>query len=271
MFKSNRIVPKAAIDTLQLNHRIELESVITDSRISKIEIEKFDNIETNLTKYTAAAPWRQYLFNFLGPVEGKTVLDIACGYSMTPVIFALAGATVYAVDVAPKTIEIVGEFADRKGVGHRMHTHVGPAESLPFEDEKFDLVFGGAALHHFQLDKAAQEIRRVMKKGGRGGFQDPLGHNPLLEFAREYLPYKDKHPEKGTDHPLLINDVHTFGRHFPSYHYRGFDLLTMLAKILHLSPTSGLRKSIFNLDHLVLDKAPFLQRYARFIVTCISR
>ena len=204
-------------------------------------------------------------------MKGKIILDVACGYSMTPVILALAGATVYAVDVAPKTIATVQKFAEYKGVKHQLNVHVGPVESLPFEDETFDIVFGGAALHHFQLDAAAQEIKRLLKLGGRGGFQDPLGQNPLLELARDYLPYKNKHSVKGTDRPMRISDVHTFGRHFTTYHYRGFDLLTMAAKILQIKQTSRVRKTLYTVDNGLFDIAPYLQRYARFIVTCVTR
>jgi len=271
MLKSNRVVTKSAIDKLELSTRVSMEAEITDARSTRIDFEAFTRIETDIVKYAAGAAWRQYLFNFLDPVQGKTVLDIACGYSMTPVIFALAGATVYAVDVAPKTVATVKKFADYKGVRDRVHVHVGPVESLPFEDEKFDLVFGGAALHHFQLDVAAQEIRRVLKDGGRGGFQDPLGHNPFLEFARDYVPYKNKHPVKGTDRPMSLRDVHTFGRYFTKYQYRGFDLLTMAAKLLRLNPQSRVRKMLYAVDNRIFDMAPYLQRYARFVVTCVTR
>lgn len=271
MFKSNRVVTKSAIDTLALESRVEMEAAITDARSESIDFAAFQQIETELVKYKAGAPWRHYLFDFLGSVREKTVLDIACGYSMTPVIMALAGATVYAVDVAPKTIATVQKFADFKNVDDRVHLHVGPAEELPFENEKFDLLFGGAALHHLQLDRAGQELYRVLKAGGRGGFQDPLGHNLFLEFARDRLPYKGKHPVKGTDRPMRMQDVKTFGRHFTSYHYRGFDLFTMAAKTLRLKQKSALRAAFYHIDNFIFDTVPYLQRYARFVVTCVSK
>lgn len=248
-----------------------MEAAITDARSESIDFATFRQIETDLMKYKAGAPWRQYLFDFLGSVQGKTVLDIACGYSMTPVIMALAGATVYAVDVAPKTLDSVHKFAEYKGVADRVHLHVGPAEELPFDDEMFDLIFGGAALHHLQLDRAGQELSRVLKPGGRGGFQDPLGHNLFLEFARDRLPYKGKHPVKGTDRPVRIHDIDTFGRYFANCHYRGFDLLSMVAKTLRLQQKSALRAALYQIDNFIFDIAPYLQRYARFIVTCVSR
>lgn len=271
MLKSNRVITKTDINTLELAKRVSLEAEITDARSESIDFDRFKNIETNLVKYVADVPWRQYAFNFLGPLHGKTVLDIACGYSMTPVIMALAGATVYAVDVAPKTIATVGKFAEYKGVADRVHLHVGPAETLPFADEMFDLIFGGAALHHLQLDQAGQELARVLKVGGRGSFQDPLGHNRLLEFARDRLPYKNKHPVKGTDQPMALPDVETFGHYFTTYTYRSFDLLGMAAKPLGLPMKSPLRKALYRMDDFIFDRKPYLQRYARFVVTCVTR
>jgi ubiquinone/menaquinone biosynthesis C-methylase UbiE len=199
------------------------------------------------------------------------MLDIACGYSMTPVMFALAGAEVYAIDVAPKTLAMVQHVAQCKGVGDRVHTHVGPAEELPFEDAFFDLIYGGAALHHLQLDRAGRELARVMRCGGKGAFQDPLGHNPMLEFSRDYMAYRGKHPIKGTDRPLRMHEVQAFGRHFSTSSYRGFELFSMVAKALRLKRSSGLRRRLESTDDIMLGRLPFLQRYARFVVTCVTK
>jgi ubiquinone/menaquinone biosynthesis C-methylase UbiE len=270
MFKSNRTIAKTDVGQLDLATRVSVEAQITDARAVAIDRKRFELMETRFQQWVAATPWRQYLFKFLGPLEGKVMLDIGCGYAMTPIIFALAGATVYAVDVAPKTIATNQWFADFKGVTDRVHLHVGPAETLPYPDGMFDLVYGGAALHHLQLDRAGPELARVLKRGGKGGFQDPLGHNWLLEFGRDRLTYKDKHPVKGTDLPMHIQDVHAFGRHFTTYTYRSFELAGMISKVLRLSSASQLRKLLHKTDDLLFDTIPFVQRYARFVVTCIT-
>src|SRR5947209_8505683 len=101
MLKPNRTITKTEISKLDLATRVSVEAQITDARSEAIDLEYFKRKETNFTQFVAAVPWRQYLFNFLGPLDGKVILDIGCGYAMTPIIFALAGATVYAVDVAP--------------------------------------------------------------------------------------------------------------------------------------------------------------------------
>jgi SAM-dependent methyltransferase len=271
MFQPNRIVGKSDIADLDLTTRINVEAEITDHRVQALDVEQLVGLNTDLAHYASRYAWRRYLFNFLGPVNGKVVLDIACGYSMTPIMFACAGATVYAIDVAPKTIAAVQHVAERKGVADRVHVHVGPAEELPFENASFDLLYGGAALHHLQLDRAGRELARVLKRGGKGAFQDPLGHNPVLEFTRDYLAYRGKHPIKGTDRPLRLHEVHAFGRHFSTYSCHGFELFSMAAKALRLKRTSRLRRMLEATDDALLRRAPYLQRYARFVVTCVTR
>lgn len=271
MLKSNRIIARTAIDDLDLASRVQLEAKVTDARAQTIAFQQFTQLETDWTRFCAAQDWRRYVADFFGPLEGKTLLDVGCGYSMTPVIFALAGARVHAIDVAPKTIATVQEFARYKGVSDRMQAHVGPAEVMPFEGDTFDLVFGGAALHHLQLEPAACEIARVLKPGGKGAFQEPLGHNRVLEFARDYLPYKNKHPVKGTDRPLYMADVERFGRHFTTWSYRGFGLIGMASKILRLRRDSALRHALQRIDGYLFDKAPYIQRYARYSVICVTK
>jgi SAM-dependent methyltransferase len=271
MFQPNRTLGKAEMDTLDLTERITVEAEITDARVAALDIERLVGLNTDLTYYASRYAWRQHLFNFLGTVNGKVILDIACGYSMTPVMFALAGASVYAIDVAPKTLAMVQHVARCKGVAERVHIHVGPAEELPFEDAYFDLLYGGAALHHLQLHRAGPELARVLKRGGKGAFQDPLGHNPLLEFTRDYLAYQGKHPVKGTDRPLRLPEVQAFGRHFATCTYRGFELFSMVAKALRLKRASRLGRLLEATDDVVLHRAPFLQRYARFVVTCVTK
>jgi SAM-dependent methyltransferase len=57
------------------------------------------------------------------------------------------------------------QTAGRLGVP--VTTVVTDAESLPFEDESFDVVMGHAVLHHIpDLDRAFSEFFRVLKPGG---------------------------------------------------------------------------------------------------------
>ena len=271
MFRTNRLVPKAEIGGLDLETRVALEAQITDERVAKIGLDRFERRTTTLEEYAAPIPWRRHVLDFLGPFEDRVLLDVACGYSMTPILFALAGATVYAIDVAPRTIATVAMLAARRGVADRVKTFLGPAESLPFADGTFDLTYGGAALHHLQLARAGPELARVMKPGGRGAFQDPLGHNRILEFVRDHASYRGKPEVKGTDKPFLLSDVHAFGRHFSSYSYRAFELISMAVRPLRWDARFRIRRMLDLADDVLFHIVPFLERYARMVVTCVTR
>lgn len=267
MINRNRLVAKDAIGGLGLAERTAIEARITDARTVGIDPERYRTL--NLARYAREFAWRRHLFTHLGDVRGKRVLDVCCGYSMTPVMFALAGAAhVVANDVAPQTLDLVRQVAELHGVADRMTFYCGPAERLPFADAAFDLIYGGAAIHHLQIADAGQEFARLLRPGGRGGFQDPLGENLLLEFARDNLNYHDKHPEKGTDHPLTVADIRTFGSYFSTYQWRGFDLTAMAPRVW--KPLWTFKGQLEAFDQAFFATFPFLQRYARFSVISVA-
>jgi len=71
-----------------------------------------------------------------------------------------------ATDISPGMLEQLAKTAEGLGLTE-VSTVVTEAETLPFEDESFDLVLGHAVLHHIpDLDKAFAEFRRVLRPGG---------------------------------------------------------------------------------------------------------
>jgi ubiquinone/menaquinone biosynthesis C-methylase UbiE len=75
-----------------------------------------------------------------------------------------------ATDISPGMLKRLAATADALGL-EDVTTVETEAETLPFEDESFDLVFGHAVLHHIpDLDKAFAEFRRVLRPGGAIAF-----------------------------------------------------------------------------------------------------
>jgi ubiquinone/menaquinone biosynthesis C-methylase UbiE len=71
-----------------------------------------------------------------------------------------------ATDLSPGMVEVAVRNA--KNLGLDVDGKVADAESLPFDDETFDLVCGHAVLHHIpDLPTAMKEVMRVLKPGGR--------------------------------------------------------------------------------------------------------
>ncbi len=123
-------------------------------------------------------PWTKHLVNGAGIVEGCDVLDVACGSGvLARHAFEEAGKSgrVVGVDPAPGMIAAANE------VQPGIEWMLGRAEELPFEDGTFDCVVSQFGMMFFQdRDKAATEMHRVLKPGGRVAVAvwNSIEHNP---------------------------------------------------------------------------------------------
>jgi ubiquinone/menaquinone biosynthesis C-methylase UbiE len=71
-----------------------------------------------------------------------------------------------ATDISPGMLSQLASTAEGLGLDE-VTTVVTEAETLPFDDESFDLVLGHAVLHHIpDLDRAFAEFKRVLRPGG---------------------------------------------------------------------------------------------------------
>jgi ubiquinone/menaquinone biosynthesis C-methylase UbiE len=85
-----------------------------------------------------------------------------------------------ATDISPGMLARLEENAS--GLGLEVRTAAAEAETLPFPDESFDLVFGHAVLHHIpDLGQALSEFARVLRPGGTIAFcGEPSRYGDLL-------------------------------------------------------------------------------------------
>jgi O-antigen biosynthesis protein len=98
-------------------------------------------------------------------VEGKDVLDIACGSGYGSQLLARAGArSVVGVDVSAEAVQ----YATGRHSSERLRFAVGNAESLnEIQDKSFDVVISFETIEHLNnVDRYLSEIRRVLRPGG---------------------------------------------------------------------------------------------------------
>ncbi len=102
---------------------------------------------------------------------GDSVLDVGCGTGTLALAASErvgANGSVYGVDAAAEMVARAKLKAQRAALP--VMFQVAPAQSLPFDSHRFDVVFCTLVLHHLPLRARAQavtEIRRVLKPGGR--------------------------------------------------------------------------------------------------------
>ncbi|MBG0797432.1 class I SAM-dependent methyltransferase [Methylocystis sp. L43] len=129
----------------------------------------------------------------LDPKHGERVLDLATGTGWTSRVVARRGANVTGVDISEKLIETAIECAKSEKLD--IAYEIGDAESLPFEDGKFDAVISTCGvMFASRPEAAAAELARVCKKGGRIALTTWLSDSNLFKMFMVMKPYMPPPP-----------------------------------------------------------------------------
>lgn len=132
-----------------------------------------------------------FMLNVLDPGDGEAVLDAGTG----PGIYAIKiaekarNADVYGVDLSPTFLKLAEQNAREARIGH-IKFRQGDLEGLPFVDGHFDkLICAGVISAVPNKEKAAKEIFRVLKEGGRAVISEPNKGKDIRDRAFLLLLY----------------------------------------------------------------------------------
>jgi ubiquinone/menaquinone biosynthesis C-methylase UbiE len=160
-------------------------------------------------------------------LPGQILLDVACGSGQISIPASRAGIKATGVDIAPSSLEFARRRAEQEGLDAIFNE--GDAESLPYEDNSFDVVATVVgAMFAPDPDKVASELLRVCKPGGRILMvnwtpQGMVGHM-FREIGRHVPPPANVQP------PPLWGDEETVKDRFGD----GVSSLTLTKKIYPL-------------------------------------
>jgi arsenite methyltransferase len=127
----------------------------------------------------------------LGTLErGEAVLDVGSGAGSDSLVASqMVGVegSVTGIDMTPEMLSKA-----RAAAGEMRATNVtfvaGEAESLPFEDESFDVVISNGVIDLIpDKDAVFSEIHRVLRPGGRIQIADVTIQNPVSEEGRRKI------------------------------------------------------------------------------------
>jgi len=119
----------------------------------------------------------------VAPRTGERVLDIGCGSGNHLLVLSKLGLNVSGVDASPHMIRKAEER-----LGHRCALKTGNAESLPFDDNEFDLAVFINSLEFFDDPlEALREAGRVANRKIFVGVINSLSWNGLLKRAHGYF------------------------------------------------------------------------------------
>lgn len=228
----------------------EAEELLRDGRGLK-----FSN-NLNYEQYFSLYPTYNVVKQYLGSLDGKKVLDYACGSGWTSIYFARSGADCRGFDISPVSVDVANKMAEANGVADHCKFVVSAAEKIDFPDNTFDVVFGNAALHHTDLDRSPAEIARVLRPGGKAAFIDDLRYHPVMWVYRKLT--SDKHTRYET--PMVQGDIKRFQPHFSRTEFDTYDFLNLFPK------SKGLSAVLKPIDRGLLKVFPFLKHFYRHLV-----
>lgn len=114
------------------------------------------------------------------------VLDVGCGVATTAIQIARRyGARVTAADISPLMLERAEANARAAGVAGLVSVTSADITALPFEDAAFDVVIAEAVTMFTDRPKAAAELARVTRPGGRVLATEFYWRTPPTPEARE--------------------------------------------------------------------------------------
>jgi SAM-dependent methyltransferase len=97
--------------------------------------------------------------------HGKTILEVGVGAGTDHLQWARAGCRCHGVDLTDAAIETAREHLALYGFQSELRRV--DAETLPFDDDLFDVVYSWGVIHHTaRPDRIVHEIHRVLKPRG---------------------------------------------------------------------------------------------------------
>ena len=205
---------------MELKKRHKIEEAFHDAWAKVIDLGEIDP-RRSFEAVTSAE--NRQIMQWMGAIRGKRILDLGCGLGDAAVYFAMQGAKVTAVDISPGMVSVVKRLAKREKVSGRVKAMRAVGEKLPFKDASFDFVYGNGVLHHLDTEVSGPEIARVLKKGGRGIFIEPLAYNPVINVYRALASGVRTEAEA----PMTYAKFRRLGSYFKSYRLEELQFLTL--------------------------------------------
>jgi SAM-dependent methyltransferase len=140
-------------------------------------------------------------------LRGKHLLEVGCGMGYDSLEFLRRGVRVTATDLTPAAVELTRRHFEIQDVEPE-DVRIENGLALSFPSETFDAVWSNGVLHATgDTHRAVQEVRRVLKPGGRAiishFYRKPSWMWTLSRWGRENIEYKEEDPP--------INEFYTEG------------------------------------------------------------
>jgi len=141
------------------------------------------SMDSNGMRYKYLRKCQRGVISLLDLKENLTVLDIGCGtgWALGQIAKMVnSNGSFYGVDISTQMIERAKEkFADNK----QFHFVKSNAESIPFDNDLFNIIICSNSFHHYlNPNKALEEMYRLLKIGGKAFILDPTADSLIMKI-----------------------------------------------------------------------------------------
>ncbi len=175
--------------------------------------------------------WRSFLASRLAVEPGDTVLDVASGTAAVAVEVARRhGCRVVGIDQSPEMLAEGRRRVEAAGLAGRIELQEGRAESLPYEDSRFEgLTFTYLLRYVDEPAATMRELARVVRPGGRIAMLEfavpprPLPRAAWESYVRFGLPLAGRAVSPGWSNvgDFLGPSIRSFWERWPPERLRG--------------------------------------------------
>jgi SAM-dependent methyltransferase len=145
-----------------------------------------------------------------------------------------------AFDASSRSINIAIEEGEKQGLSDKLHYEVADINNISLECDKYDIVFLGSAMHHFQnLEHVTSEIKKSLKKDGLlianeyigpSQFQWPDKQVQIMNELLQLLPLRLRHDVTTNKPkvPITRPTIEHMNTHDPSEAIRSAEIVPIL-------------------------------------------
>ena len=186
----------------------------------------------------------------------KDVLDFGCGTgNFTEKVINFNPKKIVAVDISEEAIKKAknNPGLNRKNIEYRVEN----CEDLSLNSASFDIAYGSGILHHLNLNKSLNELKRILKKDGKIIFIEPMATNPIINLYRKFTP----NARTSDEHPFKFGDIELIKSLFVNVEVKYYGFLTLVFFLFYKEPEkSNLFQILKKMDERILNS-----RYFRFL------
>lgn len=145
------------------NFKIEGKRTMYNEYDNEKFFEEYAKMSRSKEGLSAAGEWHQ-LKPLFPPLEGKSVLDLGCGYGWHCKFAEEQGAAkVLGLDLSKKMIE----EAKKRNLANQIEYRICGIEEYEYPENKWDLVISNLVLHYIEdIEEIFKKVHRTLKRNG---------------------------------------------------------------------------------------------------------